>query len=215
MGLSEARSNDMTGAKIYAKDNKAYYGSDAPVEATEFNVAPKIIINKEANNRYLGKDIYKPDQKPYYGTGVGYKVLSNAPVGMKSVPVQLDDLKNTYADPKNIKILENELEKITKKESLNSASLSGKYIPDAAPYYDPSAAEKRTKAEDISAKIANMKMELAKDQKGPVFTEENFKITKKIQNYANLNREATNELIKNSYYYEAKAKEGKFILFKM
>merc|ERR1711957_227517 len=159
------------------------------------------------NSRYLGKDIYKPDQKPYYGTGVDYKVLSNMPKGMKSVPIELNDLKNTYADPKNIKILEHELERVTKKESLNSISLSGKYIPDAAPYYDPSAAEKRVKAEDISQKIANMKYELTKE-KGPVFTEENFKVQTKIQNYANLNREATNEFIKKSYYYEPMAKSG-------
>merc|ERR1719362_639866 len=108
---------------------------------------------------------------------------------------------------KNIKILEKELEKATKKESLNSISLSGKYIPDAAPYYDPSAAEKSTKAADISQKIADMRYELTKE-KGPVFTEENFKVKTKIQNYANLNREATNEFIKKSYYYEPKAKEG-------
>merc|ERR1719362_112973 len=108
---------------------------------------------------------------------------------------------------KNIKILEKELEKVTKKESLNSISLSGKYIPDAAPYYDPSAAEKSTKAADISQKIADMIYELTKE-KGPVFTEENFKVKTKIQNYANLNREATNEFIKKSYYYEPKAKEG-------
>jgi len=48
-----------------------------------------------------------------------------------------------------------------------------------------------------------------KNLQGPVFTEENFTVKTKIQNYPNLNREATNEFIKNSYYYDAKGKEGK------
>lgn len=53
-----------------------------------------------------------------------------------------------------------------------------------------------------------------KNLQGPVFTEENYKKKTKIQNYPNLNRESTNELIANSYYYEVKGKEGKFFYIK-
>lgn len=216
MSLSETAANDMTNAKVYEADTKPYYGGEVPAAAKdgEFNVSPKIY--PEANNRYLGKDIYKLDQKPYYGTGRDYKVLSNAPQGQKHVPIELNDLKNTFPDPKNIKVLEKELKKITEKESLNSVSMSGKYIPDPAPYYDPSAEEKAMKAAQITNTINNMRVELSKEnQKGPVFTEENFKVKTKIQNYANLNREATNEFIKNSYYYDPvpmKSKNCKFVI---
>jgi len=210
MSLSENAANDMTNANLYEKDSRPYYGGEPAASKTgEYNVSPKIY--PEANNRYLGKSIYSLDQKPYYGTGRDYKVLSNAPVGMKSVPIELNELKNTFADPKNIKILENDLQKITAKESLNSIALSGKYFKDPAPYYDPSAEEKARKVADISQKISNMRYELSQDQKGPVFTEENFKVKTKIQNYANLNREATNEFIKKSYYYEPISKNPKEI----
>lgn len=200
----------MTGAKIYPKDSKAYYGGEVVAESNDDNkyISPKIY--SEANNRYLGKSIYSLDQKPYYGTGVDYRVITNNPPGMNQIPIEFDDLKNTFPDPKNIRILENELKRLTETESLNSISLSGKYFKDPAPYYDPSADEKRAKIAKITQLIANMKYELSKDnQKGPIFTEENFKVKTKIQNYANLNRENTNQFIKNSYYYEPKAKEGK------
>merc|ERR1712032_1519688 len=49
---------------------------------------------------------------------------------------------------------------------------------------DPSAEEKKEKSAQIKDTIEN------------------------IQNYPNLNREATNEFIKNSYYYETKGKES-------
>lgn len=203
----------MTGAKIYEKDPKAYYGdvNTQNKKTEEFSVSPKIF--PEANQRYERKDIYYLDQKPYYGTGRDYRVITNSPRGMKEVPIQLKELRTTYADANNINSLENDLKRLTEKESLNSISLSGKYFKDPTPYYDPAADERRLKAQTLSNTIENMKNELKENQKGPIFTEENFKIKTKIQNYSNLNREASNEFIKNSYYYEPHVKEGNFILF--
>jgi hypothetical protein len=51
-----------------------------------------------------------------------------------------------------------------------------------------------------------------KSLQGPVFTEENFRVNTRIQNYKNYFREGSNELIKNSYYYDAKGLESIFIL---
>lgn len=88
--------------------------------------------------------------------------------------------------------------------------MSGKYIPDFKPYYDPSAEDKARKSEQLSSTIENMENEIRnKNLQGPVFTEENYKKKTRIQNYPNLNRESTNEFIANSYYYEAKGKESK------
>jgi hypothetical protein len=55
-----------------------------------------------------------------------------------------------------------------------------------------------------------MKNEINENKKlsGPVFTEENFAVKTKIQNYSNLNREATNDMIAKSYYYDAQGKPG-------
>lgn len=203
----------MTGAKVYEKDPAPYYGGEEkPAAAPSNNVTPKNF--PEANNRYLGKSIYSLDQAPYYGTGQDYKVLSNTPKDKVNVAIEIKELTDTYADEKNINILQNKLQKLTEKESLNSVSLSGKYIKDPAPYYDPSAEEKSQKASQISQTIENMQNEIRnKNLQGPVFTEENFTVKTKIQNYNNLNREGTNELIRNSYYYDAKGRECKQILF--
>jgi hypothetical protein len=51
-----------------------------------------------------------------------------------------------------------------------------------------------------------MKNILNNDEKGEVFSEENFKVQTKIQNYSNSNREASNEFVKNSYYQEVGSK---------
>ena len=163
--------------------------------------------HKEANDRYKGKDIYQMDQRPYYGVDDEYKKLSNRPKGMIPVSIDLKDLKNTFPDKKNIQILEDELKNIKEKESLNSITLSGKYFNDPAPYYDPTASEKAEKIEEISNTIEDMKNELNKNENPEIFTEENFKVTTKIQNYSNSNRESTNEFIKNSYYEENSSKK--------
>ena len=44
----------------------------------------------------------------------------------------------------------------TEKESLNTIAMSGKYFKDPAPYYDPSADEKREKTATIKDTIENM-----------------------------------------------------------
>jgi hypothetical protein len=209
LSLSDNAANDNTGAKIYENDTKAYYGGDSPVAANSGNNVTQRDFS-EANSRYADKGIYSLDQAPYYGTGQDYKVLSSTPNDKINVSVELKELTDTYADEKNIKILENNLKNLTQKESLNSVSLSGKYIKDSAPYYDPSADEKNTKASQIAQTIENMKSEINenKSKQGPVFTEENFSVKTKIQNYANLNRESTNDFIANSYYYDAKGREG-------
>jgi len=203
LGLSATAAQDNSHTKVYEKDTRAYYGEEEkPVEVdARLTPAPK---QSAANNRYLNKNIYMLDQAPYYGTGRDYKTLSNTPKDSINVGIEIKELTDTYADEKNINILQTKLQKMTEKESLNTIAMSGKYFKDPAPYYDPAAEEHREKIQNTKDIIENMQNQLTnKNLQGPVFTEENFTIKTKIQNYANLNREATNEMIKNSYYYNA------------
>jgi len=184
---------------IYDKDSKPYYGGDSLTQTNNsgYTVIPKIFT--EANNRYGKNNIYQKDQQPYYGTGEPFKVISNAPTDRIPVAIEMKDLTQTFPDQNNIRILENALNQINAKESLNSISMTGKYMKDAKPYYDPTTEEKAMKSAAIIESINRMKAEMTYD--GPVFTEENFPVKTKVQNYANFNKEDTNEFIANSYHY--------------
>lgn len=191
--------------QIYSKDQKAYYGDvsqNLNKDLTNYNVIPKTF--SDANSRYQNKNIYKKDQQPYYGTGEQFKVISNAPTDKVAVPIEMKELTYTFPDEKNIKTLENTLNNINGKESLNSISLSGKYMKDPNAYYDPTLYDKKMKSSIIIETINNMKEDLKNDIKstGQVFTEENFPIKTKIQNLANANKEDTNNMIAESYYYD-------------
>lgn len=185
---------------VYDKDKKAYYGDISQPQNTAsqgYTVTPK---SADANSRYLNKVIYQKDQKPYYGNDREFKVLSNAPTDKVAVPIEMKDMTYTFPDQKNIKTLEQKLTEINSKESLNSISLTGKYMKDPNAYYDPTLPEKAAKTATIVETINTMKKDLTYD--GPVFTEENFPVKTKIQNIANASKEATNNLIADSYHYD-------------
>jgi hypothetical protein len=201
----------MVGATIYDKDPKPYYGNVSNnLAQSGYTVTPKTF--ESANTRYLNKSIYQKDQNAYYGNSDSFKVLSNAPKDRVAVPIELKELTYTYPDEKNIQILENNLKTLTGKESLNSISLTGKYMRDPSAYYDPTLDEKRMKAAQIVQTIEDMRNEIKKDIKltGPVFTEENFHVKTKIQNIVNANKEDANKFIADSYYYDPNAKQSKF-----
>ena len=185
---------------VYDKDQKAYYGDvSEPNKASGqgYTVTPR---SADANSRYQNKVIYQKDQKPYYGSDRDFKVLSNAPTDKVAVPIELKDTTYTFPNENNIKTLEQKLIQINSKESLNSISLSGKYVKDAGAYYDPTLSDKAAKTATIVETINNMKKDLPDD--GPVFTEENFPVKTKIQNIANASKEASNSLIADSYFYD-------------
>jgi hypothetical protein len=191
--------------KIYSKDQKAYYGDvskNTNMDSTKYNIFPKTYLDPK--NRYGNNQIYQNDQQPYYGSGHNFKVISNVPKDKIIVPIELKELTYTFADDKNIKSLEDTIHKINGRESLDSISLSGKYMRDPVAYYDPSLQEKKMKSAKILETINKLKEDLNNDIKlnGQVFTEENFSIKTKIQNLANANKEKTNELIADSYYYD-------------
>jgi hypothetical protein len=76
-------------------------------------------------------------------------------------------------------------------------------MKDPSAYYDPTAEEKNQKVLQISETLENMEDEIRKKNlQGEIFSEENFKVETKIQNYQNYNKEETNDFIKNSYYYD-------------
>lgn len=197
---------------IYDKDPQAYYGIvSQPNKATEqaYTVTPK---SADANSRYQNKVIYQKDQKPYYGNDRDFKVLSNAPTDKVAVPIEMKDITYTFPDVKNIRTLEQKLNQINAKESINSVSLSGKYMKDSTAYYDPTLNDKAAKTATIVETINNMKKDLTYD--GPVFTEENFPVKTKIQNIANASKEATNNLISDSYFYDVNRNRKKlYFLF--
>lgn len=195
------QNNMLSSQSIYEKDTKAYYG-EAPKPAANsqgYTVTPRV-YSPEGNSRYENKNIYKLDQGPYYGTGEDYKVITNSPKSKLRVPIEMKDMTYTFPDPKNIRALEQTLNKINEREDINRVSLTGKYMKDPVAYYDPTLNEKATKSAEIVETISNMKKDLTYD--GPVFTEENFLVKTKIQNIKNANKEDVNSLIANNYYYE-------------
>jgi hypothetical protein len=183
---------------IYNKDPKAYYGHiSQPKLDQAYNLIPK---SSDANSRYQNKVIYQKDQKPYYGNDRDFKLISNAPTDKISVPIEIKDIIYTFPNEKNISTLEQKLIKINAKESLNSISMSGKYMKDPNAYYDPTLNDKAAETANIVETINNMKKELTYD--GPIFTEENFPVKTKVQNIANASKEATNKFIADSYHYD-------------
>jgi len=183
---------------IYNKDPKAYYGHiSQPKSDQAYNLIAK---SSDANGRYQNKVIYQKDQKPYYGNDRDFKLISNAPTDKISVPIEIKDIIYTFPNEKNISTLEQKLIKINAKESLNSISMSGKYMKDPNAYYDPTLYNKAAETANIVETINIMKKELTYD--GPIFTEENFPVKTKVQNIANASKEATNKFIADSYHYD-------------
>jgi len=197
---------------IYEKDPKAYYGeARTPTQNQQgYSITPRI-YSAEANSRYENKAIYQKDQAAYYGNGEQYKVITNAPIDKIAIPIEMKDMTYTFPDPKNIRVLEQTLNKINGKEDINSVSMTGKYMKDPVAYYDPTLVDKAEKTANIVETIINMKKDLTYE--GPVFTEENYSLKTKIQNIKNANKEDVNELIANSYYYDVNRNRKFFQIF--
>lgn len=196
----------MVNVEVYPNDPKPYYGGQTQevFQNKKFTLTPKNFA--DANSRYENKNIYKKDQRPYYGIGEEFKIISNAPNDKVAVPIELKELTYTFADNKNIKSLEQSLEKINGKESLNNISTSGKYMKDPRPYYDAGAYDRAVKTNKIIETIKNFKEDLKNTSNQPVFTEENFPVKTKVQNIINASKEDSNNLIANSYYYDVNRK---------
>lgn len=204
----------VTGQQIYANDPKPYYGgaSQTTPSHNESFLTPKIF--SDAKSRYENKNVYKKDQRPYYGVSEEFKVITNAPTDKVKVPIKLKDLTYSFADNKNIKYLENSLEKLNGRDSVNSISLSGKYMKDPKPYYDAGAYDRAVKSAKIVETIKNFKEDLKNEiSNGQVFVEENFPVKTKIQNIANANKEDVNLFIANSYYYDVNRNSKVFIIY--
>lgn len=195
--------------KVYEKDQKAYYNADSL--ATTGNKKTTNEINekssKDAYQRYLNKVIYQKDQKPYYSPTPEFQVFSNAPKDKIVTPIELkDDLMNTVSTYENLRNLEKNLAALNKKEDLNSVSMSGKYIKDPEAYYDAGQQDRNVKKQVISQAIEKIKEGLIDTTVD--YKEENFKVKTKVQNYQNANKENTNNMISESYYYDVKGTFG-------
>ena len=148
--------NQLRGS-LYEKDPNQYYPYQNP--DTQRSYAPPIPKQEAAFNRYTNS-VYKPDPRPYYGITSDYRVISNYPTDRVAVPVEIADLTETHATMKNLQTLEHKLNSIDKRESLSSASISGKYMADPYPYYDPTVPEKEKAKSYLKETIDNMKEEL-------------------------------------------------------
>lgn len=191
--------------KLYEKDQKAYYNAYSLSSNTNKKSTNEINEknSKDAYDRYLNKVIYQKDQRPYYSPTPEYQVFSNAPKDKIVTPIELkDELLDTASTYENLRNLEKNFVALNKKEDINSVSLSGKYVKDSEPYYDAGAQGRNEKKQVIAQAIEKIKEALI--DKTVDYVEENFKVKTKIQNYQNANKENTNEMIKESYYYETK-----------
>jgi len=197
--------------KLYEKDQKAYYNADslAAGENKKSTNEIKEQNSKDAYERYHNKVVYQKDQRPYYSPTPEYQVFSNAPKDKILTPIELkDDLLSTVSTYENLRNLEQNLVSLTKKEDLNSISMSGKYMRDPEPYYDAGALSRNEKKQVISQAIEKIKEGLI--DKTVDYQEENFKVKTQVQNYQNANKENTNNMIRDSYSYDV---IGIFIYF--
>ena len=199
--------------KLYEKDQKAYYNafslSPNTNKLSENEVNEK--NSKDAYERYLNKKVYQKEQKPYYSPTPEYQVFSNAPNDRIVTPIELkDDLLDTISTYENLRNLEKNLVALNKKEDINIVSLSGKYLKDPEPYYDAGAQSRNEKKQVISHNIELIKEGLI--DKSIDYVEENYKVKTQIQNYQNANKENTNAMIKETYYYEPKGNLYFFLL---
>ncbi len=191
--------------KLYEKDKKAYYNAYSLSATTNRKQTNEINEknSKDAYQRYLNKVIYKKDPRPYYSPTPEYQLFSNAPKDIIVTPIEFrDDLLNTAATYDNLRKLQKNFVALNKKEDINSVSLSGKYVKDPEPYYDAGAQGRIEKKQVLAQAIENIKQGLI--DKTVDYVEENFKVKTKIQNYQNANKENTNSMISESYYYQPK-----------
>lgn len=194
--------------KVYEKDQQAYYNAHSLGAAANKNSKNEINEknSKDAYSRYLNKVIYQKDQRPYYSPTPDYQVFSNAPKDRIVTPIELkDDLLSTVSTYENLRNLEKNLHSLDKKEDINSVSLSGKYMKDPEPYYDAGALGRNEQKQIISQAIEKVKEGLIDNTVD--YVEENYKISTKIQNYQNANKENTNAMISESYYYTPKGNQ--------
>ncbi len=187
---------DSARGEVYNKDEKAYY----PYSAPESRTATLPPTSPEAKMRYGNSNVYPLDQKPYYGPNGDYRVIVDMPNDKVAVPIEFGDLSQTHADETNLRKMQSQLENLNRQENINSVSESGKYLKDPRAYFDPTAPEKAMLKAQLAERIENMKQELL-NPAIPKLELENVASKLKVQNYPNKNKEETNELIANSYYY--------------
>lgn len=197
------RTNDplMRNGEVYSKDSNAYYPY---VKEKNLFIGPP-----PPKRRNYPNSVYPLDQKPYYGPSDPYRLILNMPKDRVAVPIQLGDLTKTHASETNLKRMENELAMMDAPEPWVNINKSGTYLRDPKPYYDPTVPEKEMYKTKLKESIENMREDLLHPNLPDL--SKSFKrinASPMIQNYVNSNKEETNELIANSYYYPIK-KDGK------
>lgn len=203
--------------KIYENDKKPYYGS---VENNNNNNQKNQYGNINGNNINSIQDLnsyvtvssnkpkirdnyYSKDKEPYYGPVNNGPVFLNQPKEKILTPIEIRDLSDVIDSEENKKRLENEITNINNSYRKNSDDV---YKRDNKPYYDPTVESKEERKNELKSALEQVKKDLVADQ--PEFTEENFRVRQKVQNYRNYNEENHNKYVQDNFWVDAK--DGKY-----
>jgi len=213
-----ADNQELNKPKIYENDKNPYYGkigdslignsimdmnknTNYVTESTKEN-SNYVTVSTNVKKRFAD-NIYPKDRMPYYGPADNNeptKIILNAPKDKFLTPIEIKDLSDVIDSEENKKRLENEINDIDNNKYSHKDEV---YKRDPLAYYDPTVKDKEDKKIELKSALEQVKKDL--NMNGPEFTEENFKVRQKIQNFENNNKEKDNGIIRNNYWSSTKA----------
>ena len=162
--------------------------------------------NENKQKSFYG-NLYQKDKSPYYGPpDVEPMKMINEPKDKFLTPIEIRDLSDVIDSEENINRLEKEIRDI----DINKKENDRVYQRDPNAYYDPTLLDKGIKKNELRSALDQVRKDLNADQ--PEFTEENFKIRQKVQNYRNLNNEKDNKFIRDNYWTDTKGYDSNFLI---
>lgn len=168
-----------------------------------------ITVSSNSNKATFHKDnYYEKDPYPYYGpqNDRPIKIPGNYKDDKFLTPIEIRDLSLLEDSDANKNRLKEEIKKIETED--NKVYNENYYFRDTKPYYDPTAEYKEKRKEQLTEALDKVTKDLNKDQ--PIFSEENFTLRSKFQNYMNWNKEKNNNYIKNNFWTDAKGFDSNF-----
>ena len=154
-------------------------------------------------------NLYEKDRAPYYSPSRDdpSKILLNSNSRQEKflTPIELKDLSDIIATEENKRRIEKDINEINNNNNINKDFI---YNRDPQAYYDPTLKSKEDKKNELKSALEQVKLDLI--TKEPEFTEENFKVRQKVQNFRNLNFEKDNKYISENLWSSTKGFESKF-----
>merc|ERR1712032_796028 len=203
LSAKDAKDNqELEKPQIYQKDKSSYYGGESLMDLSKN--ANYVTLSTNKIKRFKD-NIYPQDRMPYYGptnTDLPIKFASNAPKDKFLTPIEIKDLSDVTDSEENKKRLENEINNI---DNVKINHIDEVYKRDPLAYYDPTLKDKDDKKVELKSALDQVKKDLRAN--GPEFTEENFRVKEKLQNYKNFNIEKENGIIRNNYWSDYNNKD--------